>query len=408
MPLFRYKAITADGRTLHGEMEAPNRTVVISRLQGSGHLPISAEAQDTKRHRFQQILGRFTRANGISPQDVIVLTRELATLLQAGLPLDTALQTLGNISGSGPVNDLIKRIQERVRGGLSLSGAMAEHGQTFSRLYLNMVRAGEAGGALETVIDRVAGYLERSGELRAAVITALIYPSILVVIALLSLFVLMTFVVPQFEPLFADMGHTLPLITRMVFGGAAFIRGTWWLFLIVLAAGAWYADKKLREPAIRQRFDSALLRLPRIGHLIAQVEVARFARTLGTLINNGVPLLSSVNLVKDVITNTTIAGLMDQVAVSLERGQRLAQPLKVSGQIPPLAVQLIEVGEESGQLEQMLFKIADIYDKEIQATIKRLLALLEPAIILLLGGMIAVIILSILLALVSLNDIIGQ
>ena len=254
MPLFRYKALAADGRAQQGEMEAPSRTAAIARLQSTGHLPISAELIAADQNRWQRLLTRFQRANRISQQDIIVLTRELATLLQAGLPLDTALQTLGNISGTGPINDLIKSIQERVRGGTSLSGAMAEHGQTFSRLYLNMVRAGEAGGALEAVIDRVAGYLERSGELRSAVITALIYPAILVVIALISLFVLMTFVVPQFVPLFDDVGQALPLITQMVFGGAELLRGYWWVLLIIITLGTWYADRQLQQPAIRKRF----------------------------------------------------------------------------------------------------------------------------------------------------------
>ena len=217
----------------------------------------------------------------------------------------------------------------------------------------------------------------------------------------------MTFIVPQFVPLFEDAGQALPLITQIVFTGAQILRDYWWAFLIIFTAAIWYLDRQLQNPAFRARFDTGLLKLPRAGTLIAQMEMARFSRTLGTLLNNGVPLLTGVGLVKDVITNTTIAKLIDRVATSLEQGQRMAQPLKAAGYIPSLAVQLIEVGEESGQLESMLLKIADIYDREIQATVKRMLALLEPVIILLLGGMIAVIILSILLALVGLNDTIG-
>ena len=407
MPVFRYKAVAADGRMTYGEIDAPSRSIAISRLQSSGHLPISADEVDKKKERLRKLLSIFRRSEKVRNQDVIALTRELATLLQAGLPLDSALQTLSNVSTAMPVKSMVKRIQERVRSGLSLSSAMAEHDRVFNRLYLNMVRAGEAGGSLSVVIDRIAGYLERSGELRASIITALIYPAILVVIALLSLLVLMTFIVPQFVPLFEDAGQALPLITQIVFTGAQILRDYWWAFLIIFTAAIWYLDRQLQNPAFRARFDTGLLKLPRAGTLIAQMEMARFSRTLGTLLNNGVPLLTGVGLVKDVITNTTIAKLIDRVATSLEQGQRMAQPLKAAGYIPSLAVQLIEVGEESGQLESMLLKIADIYDREIQATVKRMLALLEPVIILLLGGMIAVIILSILLALVGLNDTIG-
>lgn len=407
MPLFRYKAVAADGRVTSGEIDAPSRSVAISRLQNSGSLPISADEINNKTERLRKLLSVFRRSDRVSRQEVIAITRELATLLQAGLPLDSALQTLGNVNTAPPVKAMIGRIQERVRGGLSLSSAMAEHDQIFSRLYLNMVRAGEVGGSLDIVIDRIAGYLERSGELRASIITALIYPAVLIVIALLSLIVLMTFIVPQFVPLFDDAGKSLPLITQIVFAVAQFLRDYWWLFPIIITTAAWYFDRQLQKPAFRSRFDTGLLRLPRAGTLIAQVEMARFTRTLGTLLNNGVPLLTGIGLVKDVISNTTIAKLIDRVAAGLEQGQRMAQPLKTAEYIPPLAVQLIEVGEESGQLESMLLKIADIYDREIQATIKRLLALLEPVIILLLGGMIAVIILSILLALVGLNDTIG-
>lgn len=407
MPIFRYKAVAADGRMTQGEIDAPSRSVAISRLQNSGHLPISADEVDNKKDWLRRLLSGFRRSDKISRNDIVAITRELATLLQAGLPLDSALQTLSNVSTAAPVKTMIDRIQERVRGGLSLSSAMAEHDQTFSRLYLNMVRAGEVGGSLDIIIDRIAGYLERSGELRSSIITALIYPAILVVIALLSLLVLMTFIVPQFVPLFEDAGQALPLITQIVFTSAQLMQDYWWAFLFIIISSVWYFDRLLQKPVFRNRFDTGLLKLPRVGMLIAQVEMARFARTLGTLLQNGVPLLTGVGLVKDVISNSAIAKLTDRVAAGLEQGQRMATPMKTAEYIPALAVQLIEIGEESGQLESMLLKIADIYDREIQATIKRLLALLEPVIILLLGGMIAVIILSILLALVGLNDTIG-
>ncbi len=407
MPLFRYKAVASDGQILHGEIDAPSRAVAISRLQNSGHLPISADEIDSERNLIQNILSKFRQRHAVNHKDIILFTRELATLLQAGLPLDTALKMLESTSSSSNIKTLINSINEKIQGGVSLSEAMAAHNDIFSRLYLNMVKAGEAGGSLQTIIDRMASYLEHMWELRSSVITALIYPAILLVITGLSLLVLLTFVVPQFAPLFDDAGETLPLMTQFVFGMAGLFKSYWWLLIIVFVGGLWFADKQLADPARRLRFDAWTLGLPYIGETLTQLEIARFARTLGTLLMNGVPVMTAVSLVRDVLNNRQIAGLMDDVVASLEQGQRLARPLKESRFFPPLAVQLIEVGEESGQLESMLIKIADIYDKEVQASIKRLLTLLEPVIILSLGGVIAFIILSILLALVGLNELIG-
>ena len=406
MPLFRYKAIAQDGQIQFGEMDAPSRAVVISRLQSTGQLPISAEESDPRRHSLGALKNRFKTSSRVSSRDLVVLTRELATLLQAGLPLDSALQTLVRLSSSQALKVLVTDIHNRVREGMSLSDAMNHQGGVFNRLYLNMIRAGEAGGAMHQVIDRIADYLERMAELRSTIITALLYPCILLVVSLLSLLILMGVVVPRFVPLFADAGQTLPLLTRMVFGAAALFQSWWWALLGGIALSIWALDKYLAGAEHRLRFDIWLLGLPQIGALLQQVDIARFSRTLGTLLNNGVPVLTAITLVREVIANRAMSGVMDQVASSLEQGQRLAQPLKDSGFYPPLAVQLIEVGEESGQLDEMLLRVADIYDREAQARVKRLLTLLEPVLILGLGGVIAVIIISILMAMLGLNDLV--
>ena len=406
MPLFRYKAIAQDGQIQFGEMDAPSRAVVISRLQSTGQLPISAEESDPRRYSLGALKNRFKTSSRVSSRDLVVLTRELATLLQAGLPLDSALQTLVRLSSSQALKVLVTDIHNRVREGMSLSDAMNHQGGVFNRLYLNMIRAGEAGGAMHQVIDRIADYLERMAELRSTIITALLYPCILLVVSLLSLLILMGVVVPRFVPLFADAGQTLPLLTRMVFGAAALFQSWWWALLGGIALSIWALDKYLAGAEHRLRFDIWLLGLPQIGALLQQVDIARFSRTLGTLLNNGVPVLTAITLVREVIANRAMSGVMDQVASSLEQGQRLAQPLKDSGFYPPLAVQLIEVGEESGQLDEMLLRVADIYDREAQARVKRLLTLLEPVLILGLGGVIAVIIISILMAMLGLNDLV--
>ena len=406
MPIFHYKAVASDGQSLQGEIEALSKADAISRLQQAGHLPISAEEVASKRQfSFSTIRKQFQR-NKVSQADVVILTRELATLTQAGLPLDHALKTLAGLDMSAPVQELLQSILSKIEGGASLSDAMTEHADVFSRLYLNMIRAGEASGAMDVVIERLANYLERMSDLRSSVITALIYPIILLAVSLLSLLILMTFVVPQFIPLFEDVGQALPLLTQIVFSVSELFRQYWWLGLGLFTLTVWFADKQLKDADKRLGFDALCLRLPIIGELLKQMEMARFARTLGTTMANGVPLLTGIRLVREVIGNRVIANVMDGVTASLEQGQTMTLPLKKSKVCPALATQLIEVGEESGQLESMLIKIADIYDREVQTSIKRMLTFFEPILILGLGGLIAVIITSILLAILGLNDLV--
>lgn len=407
MTLFRYKAVAQDGQIHIGEMDAPSRAVVISRLQGTGQLPISAEETDRQRNSSFDLRRLFTISSRVRNQDIVVLTRELATLLQAGLPLDSALQTLARLSASPAVQSMVADLHGRVREGMSLSEAMLHQGGLFNRLYLNMIRAGEAGGAMHQIIDRIADYLERMTELRGAIITALIYPCILFIVAILSVLILLGVVVPKFVPLFADAGETLPLLTRIVFGAASLFQIWWWVLILAAGVAGWISMRQLEDPEKRLHFDAWLLGLPQIGVLLQQLDVARFSRTLGTLLNNGVPVLTAITLVREVIANRALAVVMDKVGASLEQGRRLAQPLKDSGLYPALAVQLIEVGEESGELDTMLLKVADIYDREVQSRVKRMLTLLEPVLILGLGGVIAVIIVSILMAMLGLNDLVG-
>ena len=334
------------------------------------------------------------------------MTRELATLVQAGLPLEQALQTLSRLNLRAPVQRLLGDLLDAIRGGAHLSEALAGQAGVFSNLYLNMVRAGEASGALDVVIGRLADYLERMAALRAHVITALVYPSILLVFALLSLVFLMTFVVPEFVPLFEDAGQTLPWLTQTVFAVSSLFQQYWWGLLLACAVLVWLLHKGLSKPAYRLHFDSACLRLPYIGEVIKRMEVARFSRTLSTALGNGVPLLTGVRLVKEVFGNRRMAAVMDTVSASLEQGQSMAGPLNESGDFPELATQLIAVGEAGGQLETMLTKVAETYDNEVQTAVRRLLTVLEPALILGLGALIALIIVSILLAVLSLNALV--
>lgn len=406
MPRFRYKAITARGEVLRGELEATTRSAAVEQIRSTGHLPVRAE--EILRSDFASRLTTWRPGGADRPRraDTLHFTRELATLVRAGLPLDNALMMLESASEPGAMKGAIAALRRSIQGGAAFSDALAEHAHIFDRLYISMIRAGEAGGALEVVLDRLADYLERAAALRASVLTALIYPAILVFVAVLSLCLLMTLVVPRFIPLFEDAGATLPLLTRAVFGVSGIFRDYWWLMLASVAAAAVIADRRLRDEDMRRRFDAWCLRAPLIGRLLTGIETTRFARTLGTLLGNGVPLLTGVRLVRDVVGNRVIASELDAVTTSLERGGTLSGPLLESDRLPRLAVQLIQVGEESGQLDAMLTKVADIFDQEVQTGVKRLLTVAEPLLILGLGGVIAVIIMSILVAVLGLNELI--
>lgn len=408
MPVYHYKAVAAGGEITEGDIDAPSQQAAIDRLQSSGYLPLSADEITGKAvpspplSYFRSVFQRHR----VRAQDVAVLTRELATLLQAGLPLDHALRTLEKLGSRMPVKRLVQNIQSCVQDGQTLSDALEAQGPVFNQLYLNTIRAGEASGSLDTVLLRLADYLDRSADLRTNVISALIYPAILLVVAVLSILVLLGFVVPQFVPLFEDAGQALPLLTQFVFGSAEFIRAYWWLLAGILALVAWSGYRLLQQPELRRRWDAWCLRAPLYGDLVAKLEVARFTRTLGTLLLNGVPLLRAMAIVREVLTNRVLAEVVGDAAQGLEGGGKLARPLLHSGHFPPLAVELIQVGEETGQIENMLIRIADIYDEEIRMAIKRLLTLIEPVLILGLGAVIALIIVSILMAMLGLNELV--
>jgi general secretion pathway protein F len=333
-----------------------------------------------------------------------LLTQQLANLLHAGMPLDRALTILISVSEDEQTQTLLERVQEKVRGGSSLADALEAQG-AFSRFYLNMIRAGEAGGALEVVLKRLTEFLERSQALRETVTSALIYPIILLSVSALSVIILLTFVVPQFQQLFADAGKALPLATQIVIAVGDGFRHYWWVgaMLLVLLVAA--LRQQLSQPVSRARWDRWFLSLPLFGDFIAKVETARLSRTLGTLLGNGVSLLNALAIVRETLTNQVLSTALGEVAEHVKTGRGLAEPLQESGNFPKLAVQMIRVGEETGQLQEMLLQVAETYDGEVQTAVKRMLTLLEPALILGLGVIIAGIIMSILVAILSLNEL---
>ena len=404
MPLFRYKAVSAAGETQEGEMEGLAQAVVVERLQALGLIPILVEETTARAGGANSAQGLF-RKNRVSQDDVAVFTQEIATLLKAGLPLDRCLEILIGLSASEPVRQLMTQIREDVRGGAALSKAMEAQPGVFSRFYLNMIRAGEAGGALDVVLQRLTEFMERSKELKETVKSALMYPAILIGVAVLSVVILLMWVVPQFSQMFEESGKALPLPTQIVIAAGDAVRSYWWAMVLGgIGVYSWFA-RQMREPASRYKWDKRLLDLPLVGDLVGKLEVARFSRTLGTLIGNGVTLLTALSIVKDTLSNTVMAEGLTLVATQLKEGKGLGKPLMDTRLFPKLAVHLVMVGEETGKLQEMLIRIADIYDREVHSAVKRMLALMEPVLILGLGLVIGGIIMSILVAILSVNDL---
>lgn len=414
MARYSYRALAPSGEIAEGVMDAPDRAAVISRLRANNHMPIRAVAVDEPlpaatpvarprpaARRPGRLRWRWRRR--VTQGAITVFTREMHTLLEAGLPADRALQVIADTCANPTLAAVVTGLRARVRGGAPLSEAMAEHGAVFGPFYRAMVRAGEAGGTLDATMESLAGYLERTGRLAASVRSALIYPAILIAAAGVSVLILMTLVVPQFELLFRETAGEVPWITRVVIAASQMLRGYGWI-LVLAGLAAWLGLRwRWRRPAARARRDRALLRLPVAGHLLARIEVERLARSLATLLANGVALPAALGLAGAVANNQVIADAMAAAVDRVKQGERLAGVLDAAGAFPPLAVQLIRVGEESGRLEAMLLKLADAYAREVEVTMKRLLALLEPSLILLIGVFVAGIVLSLFAAIFGIN-----
>jgi general secretion pathway protein F len=399
VPLYRYKAVSPDGEVVEADMAAPSRAAVVERLQQQGHVPIRAEelrAAGARRGLRLDLSGRQ-----LDRKDLVLLTRDLSVLLQAGLALDRALAILAELAARERARELLSGLLERLRGGASLADAMAASGPVFPRFYVSMVRAGEAAGSIETTLARLAQFMERAQALRETVNSALIYPAILFATAALCVTLLVTLVVPSFEPLLAASGQPLPLPMRVVIGLGDFLGQYGWLAALAVAALALGARGALARPGPRRWFDRLVLRLPLLGELTGKAEGARFARTLGTLLRNGLPVLSALPIVKETLGNRALQDAVDEVAASLKEGRGFAEPLLAAGRFPGLLVHLVRVGEETGALEDMLFKAAEICEQDVQRAVERLLAVLTPALTIALALLVAGILSAIMSAMLS-------
>jgi general secretion pathway protein F len=401
MALYRYKAVSPAGEILEGQFEVASNDEAVARIQDAGNIPLDVRVADAG---GGAALATLFRRAAMNPAQVLQFTQQLATLLGAGQPLDRALQILLELPESEKARRIIERIRDHVRGGAPLSDGLEAEPQVFNKLYVNMVRAGEIGGALDTTLARLATYLERAKALKESVINALIYPAILVVMVFAALFVLLVFVVPQFAPMFKDMNVELPTITLVVLFIGNTLRDFWWGIAGLIFLGVVIARRQLADPPTRLRFDTRVLRLRLFGPLIAKLETARLARTLGTLLKNGVPLLTALGIGRNVLGNSALAEAVDAATEEVKTGGGLAFALSRSKRFPKLALQMIAVGEESGALDDMLLKVADTFDVEAKNTVDRLLAALVPAITVLMTGVVAVIMMAILLPILNITS----
>jgi general secretion pathway protein F len=416
MAVYRYRAVNPAGEVAVGELDAANEAEIVDRLRDQGLMPMQIAFATggsvlATGGAATRVASRERRAwfqsQRVTRDQLLAFTRELATLLHAGMTLDRALEVLIGLAGTPAIAQLLQGVRDDVRGGKALSQALDARREVFSRFYISIVRAGEAGGALGVVLQRLADTMERNKELRDTVKSALIYPVILVCVAVASVILLLSWVVPQFESTFSQAGKALPLPTQVVIFVGKFLKDWWWAMLgAVFVALAWYR-RRGNDPAIRYKRDSRLLRMPLLGDLIAKVEVARFARTLATLLGNGVTLLGGLSIVKETMTNTVLGAALEGVIAKLREGKGFGRPLADTGLYPRLAIQMILVGEESGRLEEMLARVADVYDREVQVAVKRFLAILEPALILGLAILIGGIVLSILLGVLGMTELAG-
>jgi len=395
MAVFSYRATTMAGEPLEGIIEAADEKVAIEKLKSTGVIPLKVVAP-----RQKGLKGKisFRRSKG----DLLTFTTELSVLLSAGLPLDRSLNILSEISEGKEMKEIVQSILKSIREGSSFSDALQKHPKAFPRLYVNMIKAGEAGGVLDVVLDKLNEFLESTKELKDQIFSAMIYPTILSLTGGISIIILLTFVLPKFSVIFTELGGNLPLPTKILLAVSAGMRTFWWIGVAAIV-GAWIGAKAyVRSAAGKYRWDALKLRL--VGDLVRKLETARFCRTLGTLLRSGVSFLQALNNSKDVINNQVIASGLDAVAKGAKEGKGIAAPLASANVLPPLALSMIKVGEETGQLDTMLLKVASAYEKNLRDAVKRFVGFVEPAMILIMGVVIGFIVISMLMAIFSITD----
>ena len=407
MPVFEYTALDSRGKTTSGIIDAEGAQAARQKLRTSGIFPVSIK--ETLEATPKKASRKFALTRGlgrIKPVEVSMMTRQLATLIGAGFPLVSALDALIPQTKSHGFKKILAQTKNLIVEGSSFAQALSKYPGAFSPLYVNMVRAGETSGTLEIVLERLADITEKQQALMNRIQTALAYPIFMMVIGTVVLLVLMIYIVPSITSIFADMDQVLPTPTRILIFLSDFFKSYWWSVLVVFVAIGVFFNRAKKTTKGRYWIDKTTLLLPGMGILAKKLAVARFARTLGSLLENGVSMLIAMDIVKNIAGNILIADSVETAAIEVGNGQALAAALSGSGIFPQLSIQMIQVGEQSGQLENMLTKIADVYDNEVETSILRLTSYLEPVMILVMGSIVGFIVLSICLPIFEMSQLI--
>src|SRR5262245_32870121 len=405
MPVFAYRAADQRGRTIDGVMDAPDERAVVEQLHRDAYFPIRVSRQGERRGLFGVSWAGIAQRR-VGMRDLVAFTQQLATLLEAGLPLDRALGIMEELAPSARLRDLTADVLRSVQSGTSLAEALAKHHpRPFSRLYINMVRAGEKGGVLEPTLRRLGEFLEESQSFRETVVSALIYPALLTLVGCGAVIFLMTFVIPRFADIFRDLGQAVPLPTQVLMSVSGWIVHYWWAIVMGGLAAVVAARVVVSSERGRLGWDRFLLRTPLLGELVLKTEVSRFARVLGTLLRSGVPLLTALTVVREMIGNVLLGGAVERLGDGVRRGAGLSAPMREAGVFPPMAQHMVRVGEETGRLEDMLLKVAESFETDVGTDLKRALRLLEPIIIVGMGVLVAFIVVAMMLAIFSINEI---
>lgn len=390
MPYFAYTAIDSTGRTVKAVMEADNEQLVLAKLRDQ-----SMHCTEIKRTNRAARRGAFQPK--VKLKSMVVFSRQFATMIDAGIPILRCLEILSGQMKDKALRPVIESITADVKGGLSLNESLAKHPYVFNKLYINMIRAAEVGGILDIILDRLAGFLEYEAEVKAKIKGAMMYPVLVLVFSQVMLFVLFSFVLPKFKEIFNSMQVSLPTVTKDLFVFGDFMNHNWWVILIAVAGS--FIGVKLygRTPKGRYQLDWFKLKIPIAGDLSLKMSVARFCRTFGTLINSGVPMMRSLEIVGETLGNQVLSHAIDQTRLSIREGNRLSVPMAASGLFPTMVTCMIDIGEESGRLSEMLVKVGDFYDQEVEAVIKGLTSMIEPLLIIFMGVIVGFIAVSIMM-----------
>lgn len=388
MPHFAYTAIDPSGRTVKAVMEADSEGLVLARLRDQ-----SMHCLDIKQTKKSKPMS-FGKKK-MKPKSLVIFSRQFATMIDAGIPILRCLDILTSQTKDPALKEALDAVTADVKGGLALNESLAKHPAIFNKLYVNMIRAAEVGGILDTILERLSGFLEYEADIRAKIKGAMMYPVLVLIFSFLMLFVLFSFVLPKFKEIFTGMNVELPPITAALFGMGDFMQQYWWVILLMM--GGTFVGLKMwaKSPKGKYQLDFLKLKMPVVGELSLKMSVARFCRTFGTLINSGVPMLRSLEIVGETLNNQVLTGAIDQTRISIREGNKLSAPLAASGLFPSMVTHMIDIGEESGRLSEMLVKVGDFYDSEVEATVKGLTSMIEPMLIIFMGVIVGFIAISV-------------